>query len=67
MNNQKPTKKKERVPMSNIYTDKFKEDQFENLLEEVQLKCFIGLDALGEPAFSKTDEEIEQEASELIK
>tara|TARA_R110000744_G_scaffold123974_1_gene229399 strand:- start:181 stop:387 length:207 start_codon:yes stop_codon:yes gene_type:complete len=52
--------------MSNAYTDKFKEDLFENLLEEIQIKCFVGLDALGEPAFSKTDEEIEVEATELV-
>ena len=52
--------------MSNTYTDKSKEHQFELLLEEVQTKCFIGLDALDEPVFSKTDEEIEQEVSELV-
>ena len=52
--------------MSNTYTDKFKEDLFENLLEEIQERCFVGLDALDEPVFSKTDEEIEVEASELV-
>jgi|TARA_R110000823_G_scaffold202674_1_gene333619 hypothetical protein len=52
--------------MSNTYTDKFKEDLFEKLLEEVEMKCFVGLNALGEPAFTKTDREIEIEVTELV-
>jgi predicted CopG family antitoxin len=42
-----------------------KETTYENILDDLYKKYSKGLDALGEPAFSKSDSEIEEEAEKL--
>jgi predicted CopG family antitoxin len=42
-----------------------KETTYENILDDLYKKYSQGLDALGEPAFSKSDSEIEEEAEKL--
>ena len=42
-----------------------KEQTYENILDDLYKKYSQGLDALGDPAFSKSDSEIEEEAEKL--
>jgi len=43
----------------------FKESTFENILDDLYKKYYTGLDYVGDPAFSKSDGEIEEEAEKL--
>jgi len=43
----------------------FKETTFENFLDDLYQKYYTGLDYVGDPAFSKSDSEIEEEAEKL--
>ncbi len=43
----------------------FKESTFENFLDDLYKKYYTGLDYVGDPAFSKSDSEIEEEAEKL--
>ena len=42
-----------------------KETTFENILDDLYTKYYTGLDYVGDPAFSKSDGEIEEEAEKL--
>ena len=43
----------------------FKESTYENILDDLYTKYYTGLDYVGDPAFSKSDSEIEEEAEKL--
>ena len=51
--------------MSHLGNDKLKENLYEQFIDEVYLKYYTGLDYVGDPAFSKSDSEIEEEAEKL--
>ena len=42
-----------------------KETTYENILDDLYQKYYTGLDYVGDPAFSKSDKEIEEEAEKL--
>ncbi len=42
-----------------------KETTYENILDDLYKKYYTGLDYVGDPAFSKSDSEIEEEAKKL--
>jgi len=42
-----------------------KETTYENILDDLYTKYYMGLDYVGDPAFSKSDKEIEEEAEKL--
>ena len=42
-----------------------KETTYENILDDLYKKYYTGLDYVGDPAFSKSDSEIEEEAEKL--
>ena len=42
-----------------------KETTYENILDDLYIKYYTGLDYVGDPAFSKSDSEIEEEAKKL--
>ncbi len=42
-----------------------KETTYENILDDLYQKYYTGLDYVGDPAFSKSDSEIEEEAEKL--
>ena len=51
--------------MSHLANDKLKENLYEQFIDELYLKYYTGLDYVGDPAFSKSDSEIEEEAEKL--
>ncbi len=42
-----------------------KETTYENILDDLYTKYYMSLDYVGNPAFSKSDKEIEEEAEKL--
>ena len=44
-----------------------KETTYENILDDLYTKYYTGLDYVGDPAFSKSDSEIKEEAQKLSK
>jgi len=44
-----------------------KETTYENILDDLYTKYYTGLDYVGDPAFSKSDSEIKEEAQKLTK
>ena len=51
--------------MSHLANDNLKEQTYELFIDELYQKYYTGLDYVGDPAFSKTDSEIEEEAKTL--
>ena len=51
--------------MSHLANDNLKENLYEQFIDEVYQKYYTGLDYVGDPAFSKSDSEIEEEAKTL--
>ena len=51
--------------MSHLANDKLEEQTYEHFIDEVYLKYYTGLDYVGDPAFSKSDSEMEEEAKKL--
>ena len=51
--------------MSHLANDKLEEQTYEMFIDEVYQKYYTGLDYVGDPAFSKSDGEIEEEAKKL--
>ena len=51
--------------MSHLANDKLEEQTYEMFIDEVYQKYYTGLDYVGDPAFSKSDSEIEEEAKKL--
>ena len=48
--------------MSHLANDNLKEQTYELFIDELYQKYYTGLDYVGDPAFSKSDSEIEEEA-----
>ena len=54
--------------MSNEIIIKLEEGLYEDYLEELEKKYYVGINkVLGEPWFTKTDAEIEEEAEKKVK
>ena len=51
--------------MSCLENDKIEEQTYELFIDELYQKYYTGLDYVGDPAFSKSDSEIEEEAKKL--
>ena len=51
--------------MSCLENDKLEEQTYELFIDELYQKYYTGLDYVGDPAFSKSDSEIEEEAKKL--
>ena len=51
--------------MSCLENDKIEEQTYEQFIDELYQKYYTGLDYVGDPAFSKSDSEIEEEAKTL--
>ena len=51
--------------MSHLAIDKLEEQTYEMFIDEVYQKYYTGLDYVGDPAFSKSDSEMEEEAKKL--
>ena len=51
--------------MSHLANDKLEEQTYEMFIDEVYQKYYTGLDYVGDPAFSKSDSEMEEEAKKL--
>ena len=51
--------------MSHLANDNLKENLYEQYIDELYQKYYTGLDYVGDPAFSKPDSEIEEEAKKL--
>ena len=51
--------------MSHLANDKLEEQTYELFIDELYQKYYTGLDYVGDPAFSKSDSEIEEEAKKL--
>ena len=51
--------------MSHLANDNLKEQTYELFIDELYQKYYTGLDYVGDPAFSKSDSEIEEEAKTL--
>ena len=51
--------------MSCLENDKIEEQTYEQFIDELYQKYYTGLDYIGDPAFSKSDKEIEEEAKKL--
>ena len=51
--------------MSHLANDNLKENLYEQYIDELYTKYYTGLDYVGDPAFSKSDSEIEEEAEKL--
>ena len=51
--------------MSHLANDKLEEQTYEMFIDEVYQKYYTGLDYGGDPAFSKSDSEMEEEAKKL--
>ena len=52
--------------MSHLANDNLKEQTYELFIDELYQKYYTGLDYVGDPAFSKSDSEIEEEAKTLV-
>ena len=53
--------------MSHLANDNLKENLYEQYIDELYQKYYTGLDYVGDPAFSKSDSEIKEEAQKLTK
>jgi len=51
--------------VSHLANDNLKEQTYELFIDELYQKYYTGLDYVGDPAFSKPDSEIEEEAKKL--
>ena len=51
--------------MSHLANDKLEEQTYEMFIDEVYQKYYTGVDYVGDPAFSKSDSEMEEEAKKL--
>ena len=51
--------------MSHLANDNLKEQTYEQFIDELYQKYYTGLDYVGDPAFSKSDSEIKEEATKL--
>jgi len=51
--------------VSHLANDNLKEQTYELFIDELYQKYYTGLDYVGDPAFSKLDSEIEEEAKKL--
>ena len=51
--------------MSHLANDNLKEQTYEMFIDELYQKYYTGLDYVVDPAFSKSDSEIEEEAKKL--
>ena len=52
--------------MSHLANDNLKENLYEQYIDELYQKYYTGLDYVGDPAFSKSDSEIEEEAKKEV-
>ena len=52
--------------MSCLENDKIEEQTYELFIDELYQKYYTGLDYVGDPAFSKSDKEIEEEAKKEV-
>ena len=52
--------------MSHLANDNLKEQTYEQFIDELYQKYYTGLDYVGDPAFSKSDSEIEEEAKKEV-
>ena len=52
--------------MSHLANDNLKENLYEQYIDELYQKYYTGLDYVGDPAFSKSDREIEEEAKKEV-
>ena len=52
--------------MSHLANDNLKENLYEQYIDELYQKYYTGLDYVGDPAFSKSDKEIEEEAKKEV-
>jgi hypothetical protein len=51
--------------VSHLANDNLKENIYESTIDELYQKYYTGLDYVGDPEFSKSDSEIEEEAKKL--
>ena len=51
--------------MSHLANQSLEENLYEQYIDELYQKYYTGLDYVGDPAFSKSDSEIEEEAKTL--
>jgi len=52
--------------MSHLANQSLEENLYEQYIDELYQKYYTGLDYVGDPAFSKSDSEIEEEAKKEV-